>query len=80
MVKQVFNPDAQIQSGHFRSKIIGGAQAPQHIARNAAGTAIGTFRHGVGIVGELAGLEFTVEVERPTARRVIQPQRTFMLR
>ncbi len=80
MVEQVFHADAQIQAGHFRAEIIGGAHAPQHIAGNAAGAAVGAFRHGVGVVGELAGLEFAVKVKRPVARRVVQPQRAFMLR
>ena len=80
MVEDVFHPQREVEIGHLRAKVIGHASAPQHIAGNAAGAAIGALGNGIGVIGKLARLEVAVEVKSPAAGLVIDTKGAFVLR
>lgn len=80
MVEDVFHPQREVEIGHLWAKVIGHAGAPQHIAGNTTGAAIGAFGNGIGVIGKLAGLEVAVKVKRPAAGAVIDAKGAFVLR
>ncbi|MND76991.1 hypothetical protein D3C80_686550 [compost metagenome] len=80
MIEDILHANSNVQVRQLRAEIIGRAAAEQHVARDAAVAAIGTFAGGVGVVGELVALVSAVQVQLPLTFAVANAQRAFVTR